>query len=256
MTALLKTNELDISIGNTQVCEKLSWTINAGEVWGILGLNGVGKTTLLKTLARLYKPHSGHIFIQENKLEALSNRQLAKTVGLLFQDPAHDFPQTLYEYCSTALHPQLERWQNLTDKNHASIKHALKLVGLSELHDRLISTLSGGEKRRAEIASLLIQNPAIWLLDEPLNHLDLHHQISMMKLILQYAQQKPGAVVSILHDANLALRFCSHILLLKADGQAETGTSAELLTADKLSSLYQHPVEVIESNGKTAFLAG
>ena len=256
MTILLKTTGLEVKIGHTQVCENFNWSVSAGEVWGVLGLNGVGKTTLLKTLARLYQPTSGNILIQENKLEDLSNRQLAKTVGLLFQDPAHDFPQTLYEYCSNALHPQLERWQNLTENNHASIKRALQLVGLSDMHSRLISTLSGGEKRRAEIACLLIQNPDIWLLDEPLNHLDLHHQISMMKTIIKHAQEKSGAIVCILHDANLALRFCSHILLMKSDGETETGLCSKLLTADKLTSLYKHPVDAIQSADRIAFLPG
>ncbi len=256
MNTLLKTTDLDISIGNVNVCHQLSWTVNTGEVWGILGLNGRGKTTLLKTLAGLLPPVTGHIEIKDQLLETYSRKKLAQIIGYLFQELPHNFPQTLLEYCSNALHPQLERWQNLGENHIKTIRQALQAVELQQMQNRLLGTLSGGEQRRAEIACLLIQNPEIWLLDEPLNHLDIHHQITMMQQLIQAAGKKTGAVIAILHDANLALRFCTHVLLLQGDGEVQTGTAAELLNQENLSALFRHPVSAIHGQGKTAFLPG
>ena len=254
MNSLLTTSNLDISIGDVNVCRQLDWSVNPDEVWGILGLNGMGKTTLLKTLAGLRSPMTGKIMVKDQPVATYSRKKLAQIIGYLFQELPHDFPQTLLEYCSNALHPQLDRWQNL-DKNHVrTIRQALQAVELEQMQHRLLSTLSGGEQRRAEIACLLIQNPAIWLLDEPLNHLDIHHQITMMQQLIQAAHKKSGAVIAVLHDANLALRFCTHVLLLQGDGKTQVGITEKLLTRENLSALYQHPVSAIHGQGKTAFL--
>ena len=255
MTTLLKTTDLDIRIGNVNVCHQLNWEVKTNEVWGILGLNGIGKTTLLKTLAGFRQPDKGSIEVKGKSLNSYSRKQLAQILGFLFQELPHDFPQTLQEYCSNVFHPQLERWQGLTEEHRNRIAAALRQVDLDNLQQRLVNSLSGGEQRRAEIACLLLQNPDIWLLDEPLNHLDLHHQITMMQNLIQSARQKSGTVISILHDANLALRFCTHVLLLQGNGHHQTGISEQLLTSDNLTALYQHPVVAVKENGRTAFLA-
>ena len=255
MTTLLKTTDLNIHIGNVNVCEQLNWEVKTNEVWGILGLNGIGKTTLLKTLAGFRFPDKGNIEIKDKPLNRHSRKQLAQTLGYLFQELPHDFPQTLQEYCSNVFHPHLQRWQGLSDEHLKRITLALQQVDLENLQNRLLNTLSGGEQRRAEIACLLLQNPDIWLLDEPLNHLDVHHQITMMQNLIQAARQKSGAVISILHDANLALRFCTHVLLLQGNGRFQMGISEQLLTSENLSALYQHPILALEENGRKAFLA-
>lgn len=252
---LLQTIDLDISIGGIQVCNKLNWTVNSNEVWGILGLNGAGKTTLLNTLSGLYKATSGQIFIQNKPLKEWTHKELAQQLGYLFQSLPHDFPQTVYEFCTDTLHPFIDRWQNISKKQHQQIATALSQTGLSDFQKRLIETLSGGEKRRTEIAGLLLQNPKLWLLDEPVNHLDLQHQISMMEIIIEAARKRSGSVISIFHDPNLARRFCTHILLLQGDGKVRSGITEEILTADNLTEIYQHPVINISENDRTAFIA-
>ncbi len=254
-TTLLQTRKLDIAIGNVQVCIGLNWKITSSEVWGILGLNGVGKTTLLNTLAGLHKASSGNIQILNKEIDKWLPRELAQQLGYLFQTMPHDFPQTVYEFCSDALHPHINRWQNISEKQRQIITDALIQTDLAGLHGRLLSTLSGGEKRRAEISGLLVQNPRLWLLDEPVNHLDLHHQVNLMQILIDAAQRRSGSVISIFHDPNLARRFCTHVLLLNGNGKHQLGITEDILNADNLTKLYQHPVIEISRNGKSAFIA-
>ena len=255
MTSLLSTHQLDIVIGQTHVCHQLDWRVHPREVWGVLGINGAGKTTLLNSLIGLHKANAGDIVIDEKPLISYGANQLAKKVGYLFQHFDDSFPITVFDYCSNALHPQMNRWKNLSSKDLQLINSTLEKVGLSNFEKRLTNTLSGGEKRRVEIASLLIQKPNIWLLDEPVNHLDIHYQITMMELLINTAQENNGAVISVLHDANIALRFCTHILLLMNNGEHLLGPSEKLLTKEHLSNLYQHNIHVLNDHGKIAFLA-
>jgi iron complex transport system ATP-binding protein len=251
---LLQTRRLTISIANIEVCNNLDWNLESNEVWGILGLNGAGKTTLLNTLAGLHKPSSGQIRILNKPLEDWSPREMARQLGYLFQSLPHEFPQTVNEFCADALHPYIGHWQNISIEQQQLISLALKQTDLNDFHQRLISTLSGGEKRRTEIAGLLVQNPRLWLLDEPVNHLDLHHQINMMEILIEAARRKSGSIISIFHDPNLARRFCTHILFLYGDGKHQSGIAEDILNADNLTKLYRYPVSKITEDGKSAFI--
>lgn len=254
MTALLKTKDLDIRIGETIVCRQLNWTVNSHEIWGIMGLNGIGKSTLLKTLAGLRSADKGQLEIQGQLISSYSRRQMAQLCGYLFQELPHEFPYSLLEYCSAALHPELNRWQKLSEQHQQKIHRALQLVELDSLPHRQLNTLSGGEQRRAEIACLLIQNPRIWFLDEPLNHLDMHHQITMMQQLVDAAHNNAGSIITIMHDANLVLRYCTHVLLIHGNGKTTQGVTEQILNQQSLSSLFNHPITTLHENGKTAFL--
>jgi len=252
---LLQTMDLDIEIGNVQVCQSLNWTVNENEVWGILGLNGVGKTTLLNTISGLLEATSGQVLFQNKALDQWSHKALARELGYLFQSLSHEFPQTVHEFCADALYPYINQWQNMSAAQQQIISDALSATEMTQHHDRLSNSLSGGEKRRTEIAGLLVQNPRLWLLDEPVNHLDLRHQMQIMQVLISAAHKRSGSIISIFHDPNLARRFCTHILLLKGNGNYETGICENMLTAEKLSQLYQQPVIELKDRDKSAFIA-
>ena len=183
--ANLQTQSLDVRIGEVQVCRKLDLRVREGESWCILGRNGTGKTTLLHTLAGLRAADAGGITLNDRSLAALPRRTVARQLGLLAQEHRDSFPASVMETALIGRHPFLGplQWESRDDISTARL--ALQSVGLQDLEQRNVATLSGGERRRLGIATLLTQDPALMLLDEPTNHLDLHHQVQVLELLRQ-----------------------------------------------------------------------
>ena len=251
--SLISCDSLNVKIADTQVCEKLTLNINAGESWAILGMNGCGKTTLLHTLAGLLPAQSGDIELNNTSLNNLSRREIAQQLSLLLQHQEDHFPGTVLESVLIGRHPHLQSWQWESEEDHKLALDTLELVGLTNFSERSILTLSGGERQRVALATLLVQQTTIRLLDEPVNHLDIHHQHEVMKLLTTDNNQT--ANVFVLHDVNLATRYCDHALLIYADGKTRQGICAEVLTEQNLSELYQHPLQEIEHDGQRWFIA-
>lgn len=247
--ALLATRQLDVSIAGIKVCRGLALEVGAGQRWAILGRNGVGKTTLLKTLAGLHVPDAGTVLVEDAPVEEQPKRRLAQRIGVQFQDAPVLFPGTVLETALIGRHPWLDPWRWEGEEDIRIARAALAAVGLDGFEDRALTTLSGGERQRLAIATLLAQDPALYLLDEPTNHLDPYHQIQAMELLCRQNGDndwsRAAAVVMVLHDVNLAVRFCDHVLLLYGDGVADCGATKEILNPDSLERLYHHPVIVV-----------
>lgn len=253
--ASLHISRLQIEIGNKTICRDLSATFQHGECWALLGINGAGKSTLLRSLAALHPLHSGTITLNDRSLTDYPRRELAQQLGLLLQDHSDAFPNTVLEHVLIGRHPHIRTWQWESDQDIAIAQQALDTVGLNGFAARPLNSLSGGERRRLDIAMLLAQAPQIYLLDEPVNHLDLHQQHNLMTLFRQLASEQQHTVIMALHDVNLAARYCDHAMLLLAGREVKAGTTEELLTTAQLSELYQHPIARIESESGTAFIA-
>jgi iron complex transport system ATP-binding protein len=243
---VLSTQNISISIAGKAICTKLDLNVKKGECWAILGQNGTGKTTLLHTLAGLRKVDNGQVVLNNTALTRLSSREVAQQCGLLLQDYQDIFPATVMEAVLIGRHPHLSAWQWESDNDKAIALSALDSVGLLQMAQRDIQTLSGGERRRVGIAAILAQQPELFLLDEPANHLDIKHQHQVLDLFSQKAKHDHKAVMMVLHDVNLAARYCDHALLMYED-KIERGTTKEMLNEEKLSALYGHPIRKIES---------
>lgn len=246
---------LTVEIAGKTVCRDLAFAARAGESWAILGINGAGKTTLLHTLGGLRPPAAGELFLGGSALRSMTRKQAARKVGLLAQTSEDPFPSTLLDTALIGRHPYLHRLEWESEEDESIARRALAQVGLSGMDDRLAHTLSGGERRLLALATLLTQNPPLYLLDEPSNHLDLHQQIAVLELLRARAQNGT-ALVMVLHDINLALRYCDHALLLYGDGHTEQGDIAAVLDEGRLTRLYRHPVVTLQGPGQRVFLAG
>lgn len=252
----LSVHDLTVAVGGRTVCRELELSLQPGQCWGLLGPNGAGKTTLLHTLAGLRRPQAGEIRLADTPLAALSRRRRAQLLGLLPQDSQDPLPATVLETALIGRHPHLHAWQWESAADLETVRDVLAAVELAGLEQRQVDTLSGGERRRLAIATLLAQAPAVYLLDEPANHLDLRHQISLLELLRERAFAAGGALMMSLHDLNLAARFCDHLLLLFGDGDSLAAPTREALTPANLQRLYRHPVHVIEAAGRQAFIPG
>jgi iron complex transport system ATP-binding protein len=254
MSKSLMLSNLTVARGSKTLCSNLSLTITPGDYWAVLGPNGSGKTTLLHTLAGQLTPAGGQIFLNGQHLSSLSARCIAKEIGILFQDSPFIFPQSVHEYCLAARFPHhsLMTAAQPLQADLALAHQALAALELTALAAKNIQHLSGGEQRRAAIAALLVQAPSFYLLDEPANHLDLHHQIQTMNLFDTLTSKH--AVIMSLHDINLAERYCNKILMLFPDGTTEHGTRQHMLNRENLSRLYQHPIDAIRNGDQTYWL--
>ncbi|HEX22901.1 MAG TPA: ABC transporter ATP-binding protein, partial [Chromatiales bacterium] len=198
-TPLLTTHGLAVEIGGKQVCDGLNFNIHAGQRWALLGINGVGKTTLLHSLAGLRKPAAGEVLLNGRPIKTQPRRQVAQQLGLLLQEEGDAFPGTVLETALSGRHPHLGRWQWESAADITLAEQALVQVGLAGLGPRQISTLSGGERRRLSLATLLCQQPQLFLLDEPTNHLDPHQQVTLLKLLAAQTHKGTRGLLMILH---------------------------------------------------------
>lgn len=246
---LLSTRALDVRIAGRQVCAGLDLAFGSGEVWAVLGRNGAGKTTLLHTLAGLRPCQAGAVLVDECELPRWEPKALARWRGVLFQDSQDTFPATVLDTVLAGRHPHLSFWAMEGAADRALAESALREVDLAGAGLRLVTTLSGGERRRVAIATLLAQDPAVWLLDEPSNHLDLHHQVGLLSLLVRRAAERRGLILMSLHDVNLAVRFCTHALLLVEAGAIIAGPVGAVIDAANLERMYGHGVRELRAAG-------
>jgi len=248
----LELQSLSLSIASNVVCRDLSISINTNERWALLGKNGVGKTTLLHSILGLHKPDTGLIFVNNKSLKEFKRQELARYLGILFQDGLHGMPNTVMESVLLGRHPHTHSWL-IDDKNDLEIAmSALRHLDLEPFAERQVDSLSGGEKQRMALAMLLAQTPTLYLLDEPSNHLDLAFQVKLILVLDQELQKQNSSVLMATHDINLAARFCDHFLLLMGNGEFLIGNREEVLTEAALSSAYGCRMQVL-SSGDTKF---
>lgn len=247
MTALLTTRNLAVSIADIRICRGLNLVIESGSRWAILGRNGCGKTTLLKTLAGLHGQDTGEVLLNGEALGGIPRTQLARTLGIQFQEQTRLFPTAVLDAVLIGRHPHIGPWRWEGEDDVARARAALGQAGLAGMEGRDLSTLSGGELQRLAIAALLAQDPALYLLDEPSAHLDFFYQIRTLRLLRDLSHTAGKTLVMVLHDVNLAARFCDHALLLFGAETLTYGTTTEVLTEANLTRLYGHPITRLQT---------
>lgn len=250
---MLRAEGLNLSVPGKVLCRDLNIAINPGECWGILGRNGSGKTTLLHALSGLRAPDAGLVSWAGKPLPDYPRRELARQIGVLPQDEGHEFWGTALEYVLLGRYPH-SRGFGLTDDDEEAALAALQQVGMVEMAHRTLITLSGGERQRVRIAMLLAQAPQHYCLDEPLQHLDLGHQVEALRLLQRLAVEEGKAVLMVLHETLWAGRYCDHILMLYDEGRVLAGSAAELMTLKNLEELYQCRLREIETEVGSYFL--
>lgn len=245
---VLSCKNLDVRIAGVNVVSKLDLELQPGAFWGMLGPNGIGKTTLLKCLSGLSPPAAGRVLLESEDISELPRRLLARHIGMLQQHTVYVFDSRVLQTALTGRHPHLGYWDREGPEDLQKARDALKTVGLGGFAERSVTGLSGGEARRLAFAALLVQEPDIMLLDEPTNHLDLRHQVQIMSMIREQTQDFGHCALAALHDINLAATYCSHILMLFGNGEWCAGRSEDMLNETSLEKLYRCPVERLQGD--------
>ncbi len=244
----------DVAVAGRRLVHGLEFAAGAGEFVALLGRNGVGKTLTLHTLAGLRAPAAGRVLLDSRDLADWGGRERARRIAVLPQLTDDPFPSTVLETALIGRHPHLPFWQWEDAGDHAAARTALAAVGLDAVAGRAVDSLSGGERRRLDVATLLAQDAAVCLLDEPTNHLDPRHRHEMLALFRARANAG-GLVIAALHDPTLAASVADKALLLFGDGRWRYGEAAEILSAGNLSELYEVPVGELAWRGQRVFVS-
>lgn len=227
------------------VLKDLTFQIRSGEVLGVIGPNGSGKTSLLKLLARVLRPREGIVRLFWQELAGLSQDSVARMVALVPQDSPEIFPFTISEMVLMGRFPHHRAgawglrgfgWESAEDVRLA--EDAMRETDVLHLAHRLIRDVSGGERQRAIIARALTQEPKVLLLDEPTAFLDLNHQVEICRIIRRLNEERGLTVVLVSHDLNLASQYCDRLLLLNGGMAFCLGTPDEVIRLDVLKAVY------------------
>ena len=246
MSAFFEVRELAVHIGSTAILHNISLAFNEGQVTALLGHNGSGKSTLLKTLARQIPACAGEVRLEGKTAKSLGARAFARIVGYLPQHPPGTDGLTVRELVALGRYPWRGPLGRYSEKDHSLIDQAIADTDLKPFQHRSVDTLSGGERQRAWIAMLLAQQTRCLLLDEPISALDVKHQVETLRLVQRLASQRELTVIVVLHDVDLASRFCDRLVALKSGQVVADGTPAEIMDSQILESIYSVPMGVME----------
>lgn len=252
----IASTDLTLAVAGRTLCRDLAFTVQPGEVWGVLGPNGSGKTTLINVLAGLTElaPTRGSVTLDHQSIAAIRDRDRARAIGVLPQHEESEFWGSVLEYVLMGRYPYAPAWLGWQRDDEAAAHAVLDRVGLNAFAQRRYATLSGGERQRVRIAQLLAQAPRYLLLDEPLQHLDLRYQIHMLDLIAALARDTQHGVVIVLHDVLWPARVCTHALLLDGAGAARAGAAHEVLTQANLESLFGCRLHAVGGQPRAGFV--
>lgn len=250
---LLCAASLRVQVGGRVLVERLDLQVRHGEFWCLLGPNGAGKTLLLHTLAGARDAEGGHVFVAGRPLQAWRASELACWRGLLPQQLNDAFGAPVLEVVLQGRHPHLSRWSWEGEEDRTLARAALRRVDLDGFERRDITTLSGGERQRVALATLLVQDPPVALLDEPLAHLDLAHQLAVADLLADEVRTRGRAVMMSVHDLSLAQRVATHALLL-GGGRALAGPIEQVMREDTLAAAFGHRLHRHEACGRVWWL--
>ncbi|MFD1708708.1 ATP-binding cassette domain-containing protein [Siminovitchia sediminis] len=241
---MLQVEHLSGGYSEQNILKDISFTVERGEMFGILGPNGSGKSTLLKMISRLVPFKTGKITVAGRPLQAFSSKDLAKMMAVLPQASSEVFPFTVKETVELGRYAhQRGLFHSWTQKDESVVQEAMELTKVQVFQDASIQDLSGGERQRAFLSQALAQEPEILLLDEPTNHLDLSHQKNLLDQLKIWTREKGLTVITVFHDLNLASLYCDRLLLLSNGQVVQTGSPEEVLNESLIRSVYHTEIE-------------
>jgi iron complex transport system ATP-binding protein len=212
----------------------------------IIGANACGKSTLLKTLARLIKPAAGEVLIEGKKISSMPSKKLAQLLGLLPQSPIVPEGITVWDLVSRGRFPYQSLLKGMDKADFEAVEEALEIMGISELANRNVDELSGGQRQRVWIAMALAQQTDILLLDEPTTYLDITYQVEILDLLTDLNRRRGTTIVMVLHDINLSARYADCIFALREGKLIAQGTPSEVITSELIDTVFGLNCTVIQ----------
>ncbi|WP_431901011.1 ABC transporter ATP-binding protein [Micromonospora chalcea] len=238
MTALLSTRDLVVGYEGRTVLDGLDLDLPADTFTVIVGPNACGKSTLLRTMARLLTPRRGAVLLDGAAIRDLPTRDVARRLGVLPQSPLVPEGITVADLVGRGRQPYQRWWRQWSTEDGRAVEEAMRLADVAGLADRAVDTLSGGQRQRVWIAMTLAQDTDALLLDEPTTYLDLAHQVEVLDLLHRLRAERGRTVVAVLHDLNQAARYAGHLIAMRDGEVVAAGEPREILTADLVRDVF------------------
>jgi len=243
---MIKINNLSCGYGKEVVVKEISFEVKKGEFVGLIGPNGSGKTTIIRAISGFLLPKKGAVLIGGKAISATGRKELATKMAVVTQSPEATPPFSVEEFVLLGRVPHWTKFQFLeAGKDVETAEKAMALTGISRLKGRKIGELSGGERQLTYLARALAQEPDLLLLDEPTAHLDIGHQVRIMRL-LESLNKEALTIVVVLHDLNLASLYCRRLVLLDKGKLRKVGRPKEVITEEIINEVYETSILVKE----------
>lgn len=244
---MISVKNLSFSYRSKNIIDNVSFKIVKGEILGILGPNGTGKTTLFKLLNKMLEPKSGTIHLNEKSLDTIPVDELSRSMALVPQNPSSNFSYTVEELITMGRRPYSSLFSGYTKKDLEIVNDIIERTGLNDFRERPSNQLSGGERQLIFLARAFVQQPEILLLDEATSSLDVNHTLHIFSLVKEKVKNEALSVVAIIHDINLAAIFCDKILFLsegKIDGPELPGNLVNLKTLKEVYKVKEENINI------------
>jgi len=261
-TPALQAQQLSLQLEGNTILQDISFDLQPGELLGIIGPNGSGKSSLLKILAGIISATSGNIALKNQSVERIASASKAQYLGYLEQSTQVHWPLQVDTIVAMGRLPYQKQFRGRSREDEQAITSAIARTEIEALLPRIFTTLSGGEQMRVLLARLFTQAPEIILADEPIAALDPYHQLQVMEMLQQHTQQTQskaelndesnaqlGSAVVVLHDLNLAARFCDRLLLLDQGRMVSCGTAESVLTVENIANVYGVSSHMLDVDG-------
>lgn len=224
----------------------INFNVEKGEIFGIIGPNGSGKTTILRAISKVIPIKGGRVLFNGADIRKIGFREFAQNVGVVSQVNEVHFDMKVFDLVLLGRIPH-QRFLFTTHNDIEIVKRSLEILGITELKNKYISQLSGGERKLSFISKALAQEPKVLLLDEPTTHLDIYHQVKILNIIKRLKRELNITIIIVLHELNLAIEYCDRLLLLNNGEVYKIGEAQEVLTKETIKGVY-HSNVILQEN--------
>ena len=244
----LITKDFSTGYENKEVIKGINLVLQNVEWLGIIGANGSGKSTFLKGISRILKPSSGAVYLNDHNIHLSSTLDMAKKISFLPQLQSSNLQMSVYELVCLGRSPHKRWWEiDLNKNDFLKVDQCLALTDITTLKHKPVRTLSGGQRQRAFLALALAQDAKTLLLDEPTTFLDVHYQLEFLDLLKRLNKDQDLSIITVLHDVNLAARYCDRIAVLKEGKLLAIGSPSKVLTPELMKEAFQVEICQIET---------
>ena len=244
---MIKTNNLKLCYDEKIILDDINIEIEKGKITALIGPNGCGKSTLIKSISKILTPKSGEVLMGDKNLLKMPPKELAKELAMLPQSSSAPEDLTIYDLVKHGRYPYHNLLSFWSKKDEEIVMESIRKMGLIEEKDRTLENLSGGQRQRAWIALSLCQDTEVILLDEPTNHLDIKYQLEILNILKELNRKENRTIVMVIHDINHALRYADNIIALKDGNIFAQGSKDKIINEDLIKNVFDIKCRIIDS---------